>query len=72
MGIHCFLLALFWLLNTEYRMSKDGFARAAQALAPRVAKPFLDQIEYIHSMFDVYQFLPRSDWTLAASSRAPK
>jgi hypothetical protein len=27
--------------NIEYRMSKDGIARAAQALAPRVAKSFL-------------------------------
>jgi hypothetical protein len=37
----------------EYRMSKNGIARAAQALAPRVAKSFLKQTEYIHSMFDV-------------------
>jgi hypothetical protein len=34
-------------------MSKDGIARAAQALAPRVAKSFLKQTEYIHSTFDV-------------------
>jgi len=47
-------------------MSKDGIARAAQALAPRVAKSFLKQTEYIHStfdagrsMFDVHQFLFR-------------
>jgi hypothetical protein len=26
--------------NIEYRMSKGGFARAAQALAPRVAQSF--------------------------------
>ncbi len=52
-------------------MSKDGIARAAQALAPRVAKSFLKQTEYIHSMFDVgrsmfevQQFLLRSDWPL--------
>jgi len=34
-------------------MSKDGLARTAQALAPRVAKSFLKQTEYIHSTFDV-------------------
>jgi hypothetical protein len=27
--------------TAEYRMSKGGFARAAQALAPRVAQSFL-------------------------------
>jgi hypothetical protein len=27
--------------TAEYRISKDGIARAAQALAPRVAKSFL-------------------------------
>jgi hypothetical protein len=55
----------------EYRMSKDGIACAAQALAPRVAKSFLKQTEYIHSMFDVgrsmfdvHQFLFRLDWPL--------
>jgi hypothetical protein len=50
--------------NDEGRMTKDGLARAAQALAPRVAKSFLKQTEYIHStfdvgrsMFDVHEFL---------------
>ena len=54
--------------NNEYRISKDGIARAAQALAPRVAKSFFNQIGYIHStfdvgrsMFDVHQFLFRFD-----------
>jgi hypothetical protein len=49
--------------NIEYRMPKAGIARAAQTLAPRVAKSFLKQTEYIHStsdversMFDVHQF----------------
>ena len=52
-------------------MTNDGIARAAQALAPRVAKSFLKQTEYIHStfdvgrsMFDVHQFLSRSDWPI--------
>ena len=39
--------------NIEYRISKDGIARAAQALAPRVAKSCLKQTECIHSTFDV-------------------
>ena len=58
-------------------MTKDGIARAAQALAPRVAKSLLKQTEYIHltfnvgrSMSDVHQFLSRLDWTLAASGAA--
>jgi hypothetical protein len=31
----------YQMLNNESRMTKDGIARAAQALAPRVAKSFL-------------------------------
>jgi hypothetical protein len=55
--------------TAEYRMTKDGIARAAQALAPRVAQSFFKQTEYIHStfdvgrsMFDVHQFLFRLNW----------
>jgi hypothetical protein len=55
--------------NIENRISNDeGWNR--------FAKSSLNQIEYIHSMFDVgpsmfglHQFLPRSDWTLSASGR---
>jgi len=43
----------------------------------RFAQSFFKQTEYIHStfdvgrsMFDVHQFLFRSDWTLAASGGA--
>ena len=34
-------------------MTKDGIARAAQALAPRVAKSFFKQTEYIHLTLNV-------------------
>jgi hypothetical protein len=38
-------MALIKQRTAEYRMTKEGFARAAQALAPRVAKSFLKQAE---------------------------
>jgi hypothetical protein len=44
-------------------MTKDGIARAAQALAPRVAKSVLKQTEYIHSTFNAYS-PPLEDSTL--------
>jgi hypothetical protein len=34
-------------------MSKGGIARAAQALAPHVAKSFLEKAEFTRSTFDV-------------------
>ena len=41
--------------NIEWRMTNDeGWNR--------FAKSFLKQTEYIHSTFDVHQFLSRSDW----------
>jgi len=50
--------------TAEYRMSKGGFARAAQALALRVAQSFfkIDRIHYSmfdvgRSMFNVQEFL---------------
>jgi hypothetical protein len=53
-------------------LTNGGIARAAQATAPRVAQSFLNrQNTFIRrSMFDVHQFLFRSDWTLAASGAA--
>ena len=42
--------------NVECRMSKDGIARAAQALAPRVAQAFLKNRQNTflrHSLFDI-------------------
>ena len=35
-------------------MSKGGIARAAQALAPRVALSFLRSIEYLPLIFDIH------------------
>jgi hypothetical protein len=49
--------------NNEYRISKCGIARAAQALAPRVALSIkaikIDRIhsfDILHSIFDILRF----------------
>jgi hypothetical protein len=40
--------------NIECRMSKAGIARAAQAIAPRVAGSFPKKIGYIPSIFEIH------------------
>jgi hypothetical protein len=53
-------------------MMKDGIARAAPALAPRVAKSFLNrQNTFIRrSILDVHQFLYRLNWPLFSLAAA--
>jgi hypothetical protein len=41
-------------ITANRRISKCGFARAAQALAPRVAQSILNKTEYITSTFDIF------------------
>jgi len=67
--------------NIEYRMSKGEIARAAQALAPRVALSFLakiDRIPYfdvLYSLFDIRYSLFQSfflDLTGCFSNQRPR
>jgi hypothetical protein len=44
-------------LNVQHRTSNDELARAAQALAPRVARPFYKKFSMPYSKFDVGRWM---------------